>query len=493
VKQLARACALAFCVVALTVGVAQAIEYADIFEMTDKGVSDRTIVQLIVDDGRAFELSDQELADLRAAGVSEIVIEAMLDPYKGAAWLGDGSTPSQPPTISGGSGTANDYSTSLDRAYGQGYADGQASTALVFSFGYYYGPLSRYYYYDPFYYPFWYGGYSYAYWPSYWAYWWRPYYPCYYAYPYNWYTWDSYYCYTYYDPGYWSYRGYAMQPGAPHTIWDQGPRWRDGGVEPPKGGRPTTGEPVAGEAGTGRILNADLVRGTRTGATAPPAIYEAVATSRVIDGRTISSTGRNVSRLTDGSAAGSRAGGRMPGELGAARGGTSTGLGRNTVSLDRNVSSATRVIRGSANQSARNAWNTSRSDRILDGMDRVVARRERSGAERYGRVLRGSQPSSAYERSVGRPPLRAPGASRVEGSDGSDGYTRGPSGGSAPGRVQQAPSAPPSRGSSGPQAAPPSSRGHSGGAPAPAPASRGVGGGGGGGRASMGGAPHGRG
>ena len=144
----------------LAVSAAWAVTYDDIFELTERAVSERTIVQLIVDDGRAFDLSEDELADLRAADVSQIVIDAMLDPAVGKAWLagdvGSGST-------YGGGGTG--YSTSLDQAYNQGYSAGVGSTALVYSFGYYYGPLSRYYYTDPFYYPFWSAGYSYSYWP----------------------------------------------------------------------------------------------------------------------------------------------------------------------------------------------------------------------------------------------------------------------------------------------------------------------------------------
>ena len=116
----------------------------------------------------------------------------------------------------------------LDRAYGQGYSDGQ--TSLVYSFGYYYGPLSRYYYVDPFYYSFWFSGsWGGGYWPSYCAYYYRPAYAWCSPYPYNYYNYSSYYCNTYYDPGYYRANGYTVPAGG-RTIYDTSPRWRDGGV-----------------------------------------------------------------------------------------------------------------------------------------------------------------------------------------------------------------------------------------------------------------------
>ena len=242
--------------VALVFSTAYALEYDDVFELTDKGVSVTTLVQLVVDDGRAFDLSGEELSDLRAAGVDEIVIEAMLDPAVGRAWLAGDRDESGSDYGDAPGGTAG-YSTSLDEAYGQGYDDGR-KTALVYSFGYYYGPLARYYYSDPFYYPFWSAGYAYSSWPSYYASWYRPAYDWYSPYPYNWYTYSSYYCYTYYDPGYWASRGYTVQPGYGRTVWDDGPRWRDGGIAPPKGGRPD-GSVVA--PSSKRLLDGQLVAG----------------------------------------------------------------------------------------------------------------------------------------------------------------------------------------------------------------------------------------
>lgn len=232
----------AFLGLTLMFGTALAIEYDDIFEMTADGASDEEIVRRIVEDGRGFELSAREMDDLRDAGVSDIVIDAMRDPELGRDWLaGDDDYDDRYDNSRSG------YSTSLDEAYGQGYSDGR--TSLVFSFGYYYGPLSRYYYDDPFYYSFWSAGYAYSYWPSYYAYWYRPAYAWSYAYPYNYYTYDSFYCHTYYDPGYWSSNGYTMLPGYGRTVWDDGPRWRDGGIAPPKGGRPNAAAALTSRLG----------------------------------------------------------------------------------------------------------------------------------------------------------------------------------------------------------------------------------------------------
>ena len=253
----------------LLVGPALAIEDAEIFRMTAEGATEEEIVRLLVEDGRGFELTASELEDLRAAGVSDFVVDVMQDPELGRRWLaGEEVQPDD------GGGVPYDdgggYSTTLDDAYNQGYVDGQKSTALVYSFGYYYGPLARYYYTDPFYFSFWWGGYSAAYWPSYYAYYYRPAYSWCYSYPYNYYTYDSYYCHTYYDPGYWVANGYTVQPGYGRTVWDDGPRWRDGGLAPVKGGRPDAASALAGTMrdGTGtRMRNPG----------GPPAIREALA------------------------------------------------------------------------------------------------------------------------------------------------------------------------------------------------------------------------
>ncbi len=348
------------------VSTAWAVDYDDIFEFTERNVSERTIVQLIVDDGRAFELSEDELADLRAAGVSPVVIDAMLDPAVGKAWLagetGGGATY--------GGGGADGYQSSLDQAYGSGYSAGVSSTALVYSFGYYYGPLSNYYYNDPFYYPFWSAGYAYSYWPSYYSYWWRPYSSCYYTYPYNYYGYSSYYCHSYYDPGYWASNGYNVQPGYGRTVWDNGPRFRGGGIVPPKGGRP------AGSGSSARLVTGSA--GRMRNPSGPPAIREAE------NGRT--ATDRSA-RVADGSSSGRSSSGRSVASPGA-----------RTPSAR---SSSARVIRGSSSNvsgetKASAPRSSTRSSNRSPGSDRVArSSQPRTLRESADRVVRGGRGSSA--------------------------------------------------------------------------------------------------
>jgi len=211
---------------------AHALEYDEIFTLLERDVTERTLVQLVVDDGRGFELAEQDSLDLVQAGATRILIRAMREPAWGRAWLDE-----EPWALEEAEALVDpmldaQYRTALDRGYGAG------KTALVWSLGYYNGPLSRYYYDDPFFYDFWFTGYATSYWPSYFAYWYRPAHEECYAYPYDWYATTSYYCDAYYDPGYWVERGYTVQPGYGRLVTDTTPRWRDGGIEPPKGGRP---------------------------------------------------------------------------------------------------------------------------------------------------------------------------------------------------------------------------------------------------------------
>ena len=80
---------------------AHALEYDEIFTLVERNVSERTLVQLVVDDGRAFELTEQDSLDLANAGVTNVVIRAMRDPEWGRAWL-DGETWALPAFVPGG-------------------------------------------------------------------------------------------------------------------------------------------------------------------------------------------------------------------------------------------------------------------------------------------------------------------------------------------------------------------------------------------------------
>jgi hypothetical protein len=393
--------------VLLVLGTAYAIEYHEIFELTDEGVSDEEIVRLIVEDGRAFEMSEDEIEDLRRAGVSEIVIDAMIDPEVGRAWLA-GDYRDEDYDDGGG------YATSLDEAYGQGYRDGRR-TALVYSFGYYYGPLSRYYYDDPFYYSFWHAGYAYSYWPSYYAYWYRPAYSWCYSYPYNWYNYSSYYCYTYYDPGYWVANGYTVLPGYGRTIWDDGPRWRDGGLAPIKGGRPPSMTALRDRlTDGGRLRNPS----------GPPAIREAIA----------SRTDRGVPTVRQ-PVARTPVSGRSPETR------VGAGSGRRAPERGTIARGSERANRGNAERVTRGSERTTRggnADRVTRGSQRVnrdvssgrvarsrpergPARAERGASarvERPSRVIRPAEPRverGTRRETVGRAPVaRGGGWSRSE-------------------------------------------------------------------------------
>ena len=313
---LATIVALAF---SLAATAAFAVEYEDIIGLTREGVSTRTIMELIAKDGRAFEMSDEETQRLVDAGVDADVIKAMLDPSYAQTWLDGGNPPS-------GGGASGGYSTSLDDAYGQGYSAGVA-TSLVFSFGYYYGPLSRYYYCDPFYYSFWNSGfYGYGYWPSYYAAYYRPYAPYYCAYPYNYYNYNSYYCHTYYDPGYYASCGYNVAPYG-RTVWDNGPRWRDGGVAPESGGRTRDAMVADGRNPASPPVVRDLQQrgagGTRT--------RDLVANNGMGNGR----ASREVGSAGRSSGGGGSATVLRPGDRTATRGGSATRIDRSQGDMKR--------------------------------------------------------------------------------------------------------------------------------------------------------------
>ncbi len=368
----------------LAASAAWAVDYDDIFVLTERDIPELTIVQLIVDDGRAFELSSSQLMDLRVAGVSEHVIAAMLDPEAGRAWISGGGNLGGDPADGGDTG--NGYRSSLDQDYGPGEGEGAGDdgTPLVFSFGYYYGPLSRYYYDDPYYYPFWSSGFAYSYWPSYYAYGWRPEYDEYYAYPYNWYEYSSYYCHTYYDPAYWTEIGYTVQPGYGPTVWDHGPRFRGGGIVPPKGGRPdaVSGERLAVGA-AGRVRNP----------AGPPAIRESES------GRTLADRATRGIPASREIRAGEPSKGlalRAPGETGRWRTTTSA------VADQRSRLNALRAARDRANAVEGAAWARRQSEQNVS-----FAAREN---ERWAREWQAQLDVNVAQAAAGPPRAREPAA-----------------------------------------------------------------------------------
>lgn len=403
-KTLQRAClatlvALAF---SLAATAAFAVEYEDIIGLTKEGVSTRTIMELIVKDGRAFEMSDEETQRLVDAGVDSDVIKAMLDPSYAQTWLDGGNPPS-----SGGGG----YSTSLDDAYGQGYSAGVA-TSLVFSFGYYYGPLSRYYYCDPFYYSFWNSGfYGYGYWPSYCAAYYRPYASCYGAYPYNYYNYNSYYCNTYYDPGYYAANGYNVSPYG-RTVYDNGPRWRDGGIPPESGGRTRDGMVADGRNPAAPPVVRDLQ--PRDGGTATARSRDLVANNGMRNGRVSSEVGgarggsTRVIRPSDGAATRGSGTSRIDRSQGDMQRGSEAGRMAREGRTPRTIGSS-EIQRGEVGRSNR-SWLPERGQgvRRVDGTSERGSSSERGTSERgvsrstSRGVSRYDQPGSGREMSVQR-------------------------------------------------------------------------------------------
>ena len=213
----------------------------DAMYLTKEGVDDQVIIAKICADAEGWDLTAEEIAHLRDKGVSREVVEALIDP-EGASkrWgytLGD---PDAKP-----------------ESYPDNYSEGTSSTSLVFSLGYYYGPLGVHYFYDPYFYSFycspWFG-FSFSYWPSYYRATYFPYHCGYYSYPYYYYGGPSYYCgYPYYGPAY-PYYCSAPLPNAYAAYVNEPVRWRESGSgNPPPGyrsGKPN--QPVARMDQSGR-------------------------------------------------------------------------------------------------------------------------------------------------------------------------------------------------------------------------------------------------
>jgi hypothetical protein len=168
---------------------ARALSPEDAIYLTQQGVGDEVIIAKICADAEGWDLTSDEIAYLREKGVSREVVEALIDP----------------------AGAAERYGFTLGNpnarpeSHPDNYGWGTPSTSLVFSLGYYYGPLGVHYFYDPYFYPYYCSpgwAFSFGYWPAYYQATYFPYHCGYYPYPYYWYT-SGYYCgYKYYGPAY---------------------------------------------------------------------------------------------------------------------------------------------------------------------------------------------------------------------------------------------------------------------------------------------------
>lgn len=230
----------------LTAGLASpalALNPEDAVYLTKEGVEDQVIIAKICADAEGWDLTAEEIAYLRDQGVSREVVEALIDP----------------------AGAAERYGFTLGNpeaspeSYPDNYASGTSSTSLVFSFGYYYGPLGVHYFNDPYFYsyycsPYW--GFSYSYWPYYYRTNYFPYHYGYYAYPYYAYTGGSYYCgYPYYGSAYPKYCA-APLPASYTGYVNEPVRWREGADLQPtaayRSGKPNM--PETRYEGSGRTL-----------------------------------------------------------------------------------------------------------------------------------------------------------------------------------------------------------------------------------------------
>jgi hypothetical protein len=163
----------------------QEAQIEEILRLVDEGVSDDVIVKHIRASGYVFDLLADDILDLRDRGVSDVVIEAMLD-------------------------TALENTDPADRRERPRDRDRQSHVDVVLSAGYfspwYYYPYAWGYYYDPF--PVYY---SYYYYPFRYGWSWGWYGSCHnYWYRHHWrrYRWD--------DP--------AWYPVARHASWVRVPR-----------------------------------------------------------------------------------------------------------------------------------------------------------------------------------------------------------------------------------------------------------------------------
>src|ERR1017187_5091802 len=64
---------------------ANALSIADVVKLSKAGLSDDVIIQKVKKNGQAFDLSPDQMIELKSAGVSDKVVAVMLDPAKSDA------------------------------------------------------------------------------------------------------------------------------------------------------------------------------------------------------------------------------------------------------------------------------------------------------------------------------------------------------------------------------------------------------------------------
>jgi hypothetical protein len=184
---------------------AHALTPDDAIYLSQQGVDPEIIIAKICADAEAWDLTAEEIVYLAEEGVSLDVINALIDPVSAAEkW---GFTLGEPDI----------YLEEEDGYYTEeeGYYLGEdVGSSLIFSLGFYYGPLSVHYFSHPYFYPYMYCNgfaFSYSYWPVYYRNYYYPYGCGYYPYPYHAYGPGSYYCgdvyVGHYQHNYYGYHG----------------------------------------------------------------------------------------------------------------------------------------------------------------------------------------------------------------------------------------------------------------------------------------------
>ena len=289
---------LAFAVAAaLGASPAHALSPDDAIYLTKEGVEDPIIIAKICTDAVAWDLTPEEILYLREKGVSREVVEALIDP-EGAAkrygfTLGD---PDAKP-----------------ESYPDNYAEGTSRTSLIFSFGYYYGPLGVHYLYDPYFYPYYCSpgwGFSFSFWPAYYRANYFPYHWGYYSYPYYSYGYGPYCGYPYYGPAY-PYYCAAPLPSSYYSHVKAPVRYRDYATTnpPPAYGSRKPNSPEQRLANSGRTVldqyardvrgrtdQVDVIRGGRADSRSGQKVGQGTAAERHLASRDATSMGRGSQR-----------------------------------------------------------------------------------------------------------------------------------------------------------------------------------------------------
>lgn len=454
---------------------AHALSPDDAIYLTKEGVEDPIIIAKICADAVAWDLTAEEIALLRDKGVSREVVEALIDPEAAATRYGF---------------TLGDPETKPE-TYPDNYAEGTSQTSLIFSFGYYYGPLGVHYLYDPYFYPFYCSpgwGFSYSYWPSYYRSTYFPYHYGYYSYPYYCYSSGYYSGYPYYGPAY-PYYCSAPLPSAYYAEVKAPVRYRDYAYTnpPPAYGSDKPNSPEQRLANSGRTVLDQYARDAR-GRTGEVDVIRggkrSTETVRGVDGRSQQIVRGGEGRSQDVIAGGETGNGRG-GKSVDSRSGRSVGRGsaserylasRDITSMGRSSQRGTargdktaRIITPGSGRSTASIGRGRSSSGSPIGTPRTMA------STRSGYAARGGQRSML--RTDGRS-SGTPGTGRgntpqvIRGSGRSAPSTPGTAGMRAPSGRAPVMSAPRGGGASAPK----------GGAPAARGGGRGGGGGGGGGR-----------